>query len=64
VVGPGCGGWASGVRDGFGLSMDYELFVVSQIKEHADAGKGYFKARDRIPPATQLQAPQISAVRS
>jgi len=24
----------------FGLSMDYEVFLVSQIKEHADAGEG------------------------
>jgi Predicted drug exporters of the RND superfamily len=23
----------------FGLSMDYEVFLVSQIKEHADAGE-------------------------
>jgi RND superfamily putative drug exporter len=28
----------------FGLSMDYEVFLVSQIKEHADAGEGAKRA--------------------
>ena len=66
------------MRAAFGLSMDFEVFLASLGKANwylprwlgkilpriSIECEKYFKARDRIPTATQLQAPQVPAARS